>query len=171
VITIDVARCTGCGACVDVCPTGALYLVDGKAVVDDALCRECEACLAACPCEAITLTTRQEAAPEPVRLPAIRPEPEVIRVTTSPTPLRSGTLAKPLPLRYRVLPVLGAALTWTGREIIPRLGELFLERLDRQAAAATRQARNVARPTSSGGRREGRGGGRRRRERRGGRSR
>ena len=31
-ITIDLARCNGCGACVEVCPEGALYLVDDKAM-------------------------------------------------------------------------------------------------------------------------------------------
>lgn len=167
-ITIDVMRCTGCGACVEVCPTGALYLVDGKAAVDDALCRACEACLAACPREAISLTAEEEPAPLPARVPAIRPEPEVVRVTTPPTAQRSGALA-PLTLRSRVLPVLGAALAWTGREIVPRLADIFLERLDRQATPSTRQTGGVARPMGSGGRREGRGGGRRRRERRGGR--
>lgn len=168
-IAIDVLRCTGCGVCVELCPTGALYLVDGKAAVDPALCRECEACLAACPREAITLATHEVPAPEPSRVPAVRPEPALIRVPTLPASSRSGTPAPPPALRARVLPALGTVLAWTGREIVPRLAGIFLDRLDRPASA-TRQTGNAAGPRGSGGRREGRGGGHRRRERRGGRS-
>lgn len=124
VITIDMERCTGCGACVQVCPHGALYLVEEVATVDLALCRDCEACLAACPTEAIRLTTpAQEPAAGPVRVPLRQPEPQVIQVRTA---------SPPLPLRARVLPVVGAGLAWAGREILPRLADLLLEGLDRR---------------------------------------
>ena len=33
-VWVEVARCTGCGACVDACPVGAMALIDGKARVD-----------------------------------------------------------------------------------------------------------------------------------------
>jgi NAD-dependent dihydropyrimidine dehydrogenase PreA subunit len=122
---IDSQRCTGCGACMEVCPTGALYLVDGKAMVDQALCRGCEACVTACPAGAIRLVTRVEPAAESTRLPAVRPEPGVIRVRTS---------APPVPVRARAVPIVGAALAWAGREILPRLADIFLDRLDRRAA-------------------------------------
>ena len=59
-ITIDTERCDGCGACVEVCPTGALYLVAGKAAMDGTLCRQCEACLTACPNGAIILAVQGE---------------------------------------------------------------------------------------------------------------
>jgi pyruvate formate lyase activating enzyme len=42
-------RCTGCGACVDVCPTGASRLDAGQAVVDRSACIGCGHCVAACP--------------------------------------------------------------------------------------------------------------------------
>jgi NAD-dependent dihydropyrimidine dehydrogenase PreA subunit len=51
---IDPAKCTGCGDCVDQCPTGAVELVEGKAVVarpDD--CSYCTDCESICPDEAI----------------------------------------------------------------------------------------------------------------------
>ncbi len=51
--------CTGCGACVDACPFGAISLSDGVAVVSDA-CTLCGACEASCPFGAI-LIRRDEA--------------------------------------------------------------------------------------------------------------
>jgi NAD-dependent dihydropyrimidine dehydrogenase PreA subunit len=160
-IIIDTERCNGCGACTEVCPTGALYLVDGKAVVDSTLCRECEACIATCPTEAIVSTEEAPASgAEMRRVPALRPEPEIIRVKTQPAPV---------PLRARALPVVGAALAWAGREIVPRLAEYLLYDLDRRVAEG--QMPSAPRSTvdsnsSIGSRGGGRGGGRRRRRRR-----
>ena len=54
---VDETACTGCGACVEVCPTGAMHLVEGKATVNPDLCRECEVCLNACPAGAIVSVT------------------------------------------------------------------------------------------------------------------
>lgn len=145
-ITIHVERCNGCGACLEVCPHGALFLIEGKALVDEALCQECEACVPACPVDAITVF-EQPTTVAPPRVPAIRPEPEVV-VVESPL--------APVPLRVRVLPVVGAALSWAGRELVPRLAYYLLDELDRRATgqAATRVARGSS-PSS------GRGGGRR----------
>ncbi len=53
---IDAGRCSGCRLCVDVCPTGALAQVDGKAVlVNPDLCTYCTACEDVCPDAAIAL--------------------------------------------------------------------------------------------------------------------
>jgi NAD-dependent dihydropyrimidine dehydrogenase PreA subunit len=131
VIAIDAERCTGCAACVEVCPTGALYLVDGRATVDGALCRECEACLAACPSGAIILTEQEETVAEAARLPALRQEAIQVRTQAAPAPLRS-----------RVLPLIGSALVWAEREILPWLADF----LDRQEHRTTRlSARDGAR--------------------------
>ena len=54
VITIDSKKCTGCGTCISVCPTGALSIVNEKAKLDQLRCRNCRACVAACPTGAIT---------------------------------------------------------------------------------------------------------------------
>jgi NAD-dependent dihydropyrimidine dehydrogenase PreA subunit len=157
-IAIDTERCNGCGACLEVCPAGALYLVDGKAAVDDTLCRECEACLAACAMGAITLATREEAVEQSVRLPALRPEAEIIRVKTQPEPLF---------LRARVLPAVGAVVAWAGRELLPLLADPLLDALDRWATGP--QPTEVARGRETRGA-GGKGGGRRYRHRqRGGR--
>ncbi len=41
-------RCTGCGACLDACPAGALSLNRGRAVFDQTKCRRCFQCIPAC---------------------------------------------------------------------------------------------------------------------------
>jgi len=48
-LTIELDRCDGCGVCVEVCPEGAISLVDGVARIDSASCTECEVCVQACP--------------------------------------------------------------------------------------------------------------------------
>ena len=47
--------CTGCGVCVDVCPFGAIDMVNGKAVINEA-CRACGQCVEACPIGAIVMS-------------------------------------------------------------------------------------------------------------------
>jgi len=47
--------CEGCGACVDMCSSGAIELRDGKAVVDAESCADCAACVDACPAQAIEM--------------------------------------------------------------------------------------------------------------------
>jgi len=62
-LKIDKDKCIGCGACVDVCPFGALTLVDDLAVVNDK-CTACGACLEVCPVNALSLPDRQQEAAE-----------------------------------------------------------------------------------------------------------
>jgi len=159
VIEIRAELCSGCGTCVEVCPTGALYLVEGKAVVDEALCRECQACVSACPSNAIIRNTDV--------YPHVVDEPRVAVSQTTAEIVRVQPPIVPAPRGLRVLPWLGLALAWAGREIVPRLAEHVLYDLDRRMASW--QATDVqesapdADPVVRGG-----GGGNRHRRRRGG---
>jgi hypothetical protein len=65
------------------------------------------------------LTVQEQPMAEAVRLPALRPDPEVIE---------AGTSLAPLPFKSKVLPVVGTALAWAGREILLRLADLILDR-------------------------------------------
>jgi len=156
VITIRAESCDGCGACLEVCSNGALYLIEGKAVVDGALCSDCELCITACPAKAI-LSAELVTTPatEPARMPALRPEPEIVQVETHP----------PVSLRAKVLPIVGAALVWSGREIVPRLAEVLLYDLDRRVMKRQMPGGPRSTPDDSSII-SGRGSGRRRRQRR-----
>ena len=64
-------RCTGCDACVAVCPTNVLDLVANKSRVlrfED--CIQCEACMFACPTEALVMFP-EGSEPPPVRVPDV----------------------------------------------------------------------------------------------------
>jgi electron transfer flavoprotein alpha subunit len=62
-LEINKEECIGCGACLDVCPFGALKLVDDIAVADDK-CTACGACLDVCAVEALSLPERPQAKEE-----------------------------------------------------------------------------------------------------------
>lgn len=60
IITIDDAKCDGCGLCVGSCAEGALAVIDGKArLVSEVYCDGLGACLGECPQGAITIEERE----------------------------------------------------------------------------------------------------------------
>src|SRR6188472_4350628 len=64
-------RCTGCDACVAVCPTNVLDLVANKSrVLRFQDCIQCEACMFACPTEALVMFP-EGSTPPPLKVPEI----------------------------------------------------------------------------------------------------
>jgi Pyruvate/2-oxoacid:ferredoxin oxidoreductase delta subunit len=60
VITIDEAKCDGCGECVTSCAEGAIAVIDGKArLVSEIYCDGLGACLGHCPQGAIAIEERE----------------------------------------------------------------------------------------------------------------
>ena len=54
-VVVNKDICIGCGACVGVCPVGALELTDeGQANSNPDICIDCGACMGTCPMEAIS---------------------------------------------------------------------------------------------------------------------
>ncbi len=52
-LKVDTEKCFGCTHCMKICPTEAIRVVGGKAVIDEARCVDCGNCLRACPVDAI----------------------------------------------------------------------------------------------------------------------
>ena len=53
-VIIDKDACVGCGACVGVCPVGALAIDDeGKSGCEEDKCISCYSCVGTCPVSAI----------------------------------------------------------------------------------------------------------------------
>lgn len=52
---IDFEQCTGCEACLDVCPFEAIQMKDSKAFVIEENCSGCGVCADACPVSAIRM--------------------------------------------------------------------------------------------------------------------
>jgi thioredoxin reductase/NAD-dependent dihydropyrimidine dehydrogenase PreA subunit len=71
--SINDDRCTGCDACVAVCPTDVLELVDNKSrVVRFGDCIQCEQCEFACPTRALVMHWEDEE-PPPLTVPDLDP--------------------------------------------------------------------------------------------------
>ena len=145
-VYVDADKCVGCGTCVEVCPVGAISIIGNTAKVDQERCTDCEACVEACPTGAM-LAVREPVA-ERAAVPSVRPAPEVIRVRPQ---------AVPVSLRTRAVPAIGAALTFLGRNVAPRLADYLLNALDRrlsqgQASPAVRAPGSVSPASDLGGR-------------------
>lgn len=137
-IIIDRERCTGCGICTEVCPTGAIILVTNRAEVDTMLCDGCaslanstpvQQCVEVCPMEA----PRWAIVPDSSTAILAQPSVEVIPAGTSQTQVTKVVNGDMITVHERersVLPAFGSALTWVGREIVPRLAPLALKVLD-----------------------------------------
>ena len=54
-IMVDNKKCITCGACVSICPVGAIKIVDGKAQISEKKCIKCGNCSQFCPVAAIEI--------------------------------------------------------------------------------------------------------------------
>ena len=54
VAVVEREKCTACGTCQEVCPTGAIS-IDDIAHIDPARCNGCGRCVAACPEDALSM--------------------------------------------------------------------------------------------------------------------
>ena len=61
IVLIDEEECTGCGACVSICPNKILYLANDKCkVTDETKCDKSRGCEYVCPTGAIRIDKKQK---------------------------------------------------------------------------------------------------------------
>jgi ferredoxin len=117
---VELEKCTGCGECLEACSVEAISLIAGKAAIDGDTCLCCGACVQACPAGAITAVRL----PVPAKMVAIQPvKPQIARPVLVERP--EGRLAWA-----------GPALSFLGREIVPRLADALIAALDRRLTAS-----------------------------------
>lgn len=128
-LTIDRTLCTGCGTCLDVCPTGAIRLDenDGVSTIDLALCDECLVCLDVCPNGAIQRPESSEMVPA---MQSEVVEGEIIDHEVMPAPW-AGTPA--IPRQPGTLAaVAGTALSFVGSWLLPRAADALMDAVERR---------------------------------------
>jgi len=128
-ITIDRTLCTGCGNCLDACPSGAISL-DGDdriAGIDLGLCDECLACLDMCPNDAIRLSELSELVPATPREVV---EGEIVEEEMMPALVTGSPIAtrQPGPL----VALASTALTFVGSWLLPRAANALLDAMERR---------------------------------------
>lgn len=115
-MTMIVVRelCTGCGACMDVCPNGAILMDGGKALINQAECTSCQVCAEACRTGALQLAETVS--------PAIVEKPGAIKVLHPQTAIESSPKQSNLGVTILLL---------VGQQLLPRMVDVlaaFLER-------------------------------------------
>lgn len=58
--SINTTLCNGCGRCIEICPSKAIRMSNGRVVLDQDVCYGCKACLAVCPVKALKSTRISE---------------------------------------------------------------------------------------------------------------
>jgi NAD-dependent dihydropyrimidine dehydrogenase PreA subunit len=128
-LTIDLTLCTGCGTCLDACPTGAISLDESESVatIDPALCDECLACVAVCPNDAIQQSELPELVPAGE---AVIVEGEVIgrQVMLAPEAGPPARLRPP----GRLATLAGTALSFVGSWLLPRAADALVDAVERR---------------------------------------
>ncbi len=141
-IYVDSEKCAGCGVCEDACPVEAIRVSDGVAHIDQDRCNECQACVETCPNKAILAVI------EPAEEKAISLHDAGLQIRREQKMLQPAPeVALAEPRRSRVVPVVGAALAFLGREVAPRLATYLLDALERrsqQRPAAASSRSNLA---------------------------
>jgi NAD-dependent dihydropyrimidine dehydrogenase PreA subunit len=121
---VDEATCTGCGDCVEACPAGAIALVEGRARIDDATCTECGRCADVCLQGASVMAVSANVADTGIPPQAATRTPARVVTSVQSTDLARSPVVEVLPSesrRGRVWPIVGGALVWAARELLPEM--------------------------------------------------
>lgn len=133
-IYIQSQQCVGCGVCVDTCPFGAIQLVNGVAAINQDKCQQCEVCLTQCPENAIVAILERE---------LVSDTPGMAPVPSQPAPVQHSNPAS------SIMPLVGTALAFVGREILPRVAVSLLEMWDNRTRARQPTALSSTAPSAA----------------------
>lgn len=113
---VDLEKCTGCGDCLEICPVEAISMDSGRAWIDSETCLDCGACVQVCPVEAIC--------------------PSALAAPAEAVPVRTIVVQQPAelerPAPHPAVPWTKAALTFAGRQILPRVVDVVIGALERR---------------------------------------
>lgn len=124
-IKINQELCARCGLCMDECPSDAISISNGWAVVDQKRCTGCEICVEVCPNGAIEVCDEQ-------------PKIEIIpgqQAVRKPIPLQ-GQVLYPAPVSSvrKLAPIAAAALAYMGREVMPRFIDVVVSAIENKVS-------------------------------------
>jgi Fe-S-cluster-containing hydrogenase component 2 len=119
---VDQKLCTGCGACVDACPNGAILMEGGKAFINLEECTSCQICIERCPTGAIQLleTVSPEIVERPITEKVLHPQADM---EYSPKQSNWGVVL----------------LSLVGQQLLPRMADVLMAYLERKVSTPTQE--------------------------------
>ena len=123
---INRETCNGCGVCIGACPNEAIYLVDGKAIIDQNKCSFCQVCVKVCPTGAIQLAK--------IDSPVTLSKPSALEVRQPQLPVESSSK------RSNCSSML---LLFVGQYVLPRFVDVLATFLERRLDPSVRECSSM----------------------------
>lgn len=124
ILRVNQDYCAGCGLCMEECPSDAIHMEDGWAVIDLKKCTGCQTCVDVCPNDAIQVIYEQQPEKAALSSQGVRSPVKPVTNTVHVQP----TYIEPERNRnsHGLVPIAGAAFAYMGREVLPRFIDSML---------------------------------------------
>lgn len=138
IVCVNQDRCAGCGICLEDCPSGAIHIENGWAVIDQSSCTGCLTCVDVCPNGAIEMVSEQ---PMAIVLASQKEKMAVQAMNSRPIPIQAQTTqSNPTPTRLSGLaPIANTVLAYMGREVLPRVVNAMVSALENRVTRSNEQ--------------------------------
>lgn len=124
-IKINQDLCAGCCLCMNECPSNAITMSNGWAIIDQKHCTGCKTCIEVCPNGAIEVLEEQRQA-------EFIPGGQVIQ---NPAPIQGQVLyPAPISSARKLAPIASAALAYMGREVMPRFIDVVVSAIENKVS-------------------------------------